>query len=195
GHKHRTDLVGDVIRGDVPLYAGLAPVKETHALLADGEARAAAAWGVDWARMSVGGSTHANQASILALGGPGRPVVVSRTLHRSVLLGIVLAGLRPVWVRPEIDAATGLPGGVPVAAVEAALAAHPDACGVLVGDPSYVGTMSDITGLAEAAHAAGVPLVVDAAWSAYLGFSLRVPGHALQCGADALVTSAHKALP
>src|SRR5690606_12017831 len=34
GHKHRTDLVGDVIRGDVPLYAGLAPVKETHALLA-----------------------------------------------------------------------------------------------------------------------------------------------------------------
>jgi len=195
GHKHRTDLVGDVIRGDVPLYAGLAPVKETHALLADGEARAAAAWGVDWARMSVGGSTHANQASILALGRPGRPVVVSRTLHRSVLLGIVLAGLRPVWVRPEIDAATGLPGGVPVAAVEAALAAHPDACGVLVGDPSYVGTMSDITGLAEAAHAAGVPLVVDAAWSAYLGFSLRVPGHALQRGADALVTSAHKALP
>jgi lysine decarboxylase len=55
--------------------------------------------------------------------------------------------------------------------------------------------MSDITGLAEAAHAAGVPLVVDAAWSAYLGFSSQVPGHALQRGADALVTSAHKALP
>ncbi|HET8928328.1 MAG TPA: hypothetical protein VFN24_10955, partial [Microbacterium sp.] len=126
GHKHRTDLVGEVIRGDVPLYAGLAPVKETHTLLAAAESRAAAAWGVDWARMSVGGSTHANQASILALGRPGQPVVVSRTLHRSVLLGIVLAGLQPVWVRPEIDAATGLPGGVPVSAVAEALAAHPD---------------------------------------------------------------------
>ena len=195
GHKHRTDLVGDVIGGDVPLYAGLAPVKETHALLADGEGRAAAAWGVDWARMSVGGSTHANQASILALGQPRQPVIVSRTLHRSVLLGIVLAGLQPVWVRPEIDATTGLPGGVPVAAVARALAAHPDACGVLIGDPSYVGTMSDIEGIAGAAHAAGVPLVVDAAWSAYLGFSSQVPGHALQRGADALVTSAHKPLP
>ena len=200
GHKHRTDLVGEVIGGDVPLYAGLAPVKETHALLADGEARAAAAWGVDWARLSVGGSTHANQASILALGRPGQPVIVSRTLHRSVLLGIVLAGLRPVWVRPQVDAVTGLPGGVPVAEVEAALTAHPDACGVLIGDPSYVGTMSnrpgsDLEGIAAAAHAAGVPLVVDAAWAAYLGFSPRVPGHALQRGADALVTSAHKALP
>ncbi|MFV0319295.1 MAG: aminotransferase class I/II-fold pyridoxal phosphate-dependent enzyme [Microbacterium sp.] len=195
GHKHRTDLVGDVIRGDVPLYAGLAPVKDTDAVLADAEARAAAAWGADWARLSVGGSTHANQASILALGRPGQPVVVSRTLHRSVLLGIVLAGLRPVWVRPEVDPVTGLPGAVPVAAVERALAAHPDACGVLVGDPSYVGTMSDVEGLARAAHAAGVPLVVDAAWAAYLGFSPRVPGHALQRGADALITSAHKALP
>lgn len=50
----------------------------------------------------------------------------------SLLLGIVLAGLRPVWVRPEPDAATGLPGAVPVAAVETALAAHPGACGAVL---------------------------------------------------------------
>ncbi|MHB1328555.1 MAG: Orn/Lys/Arg family decarboxylase, partial [Gemmatimonadales bacterium] len=99
------------------------------------------------------------------------------------------------WVRPQIDAATGLPGAVPVSAVEAALAAHPDACGVLLGDPSYVGTRSDIAGLADAAHAAGVPLIVDAAWAAYFGFSPLVPAHALALGADALVTSAHKSLP
>lgn len=195
GHKHRRDLVGDVIRGDAPLFAGLDTMKQTRGVLAAAEARAADAWGVDWCRLSVGGSTHANQAAVLALGRPGQPVIVSRTLHRSVLLGIVFAGLRPIWVRPEIDAATGLPGAVPVAAVEAALARHPDACGVLVGDPSYVGTMSDIAGLADAAHAAGVPLVVDAAWAAYFGFSTRVPAHALARGADALVTSAHKTLP
>lgn len=195
GHKHRRDLVGDVIAGDVPMLAGLDTMKQDHALLATAEARAAEAWGVDWCRLSVGGSTHANQASVLALGRPGQSVVVSRTLHRSVLLGLVLAGLTPVWVHPDIDAATGLPGAVPVEAVRAALRAHPDACGVLVGDPSYVGTMSDIAGLADAAHEAGVPLVVDAAWAAYFGFSPRVPAHALARGADALVTSAHKTLP
>lgn len=43
---------------------------------------------------------------------------MSRTLHRSVLLGLVLAGPSPIWVRPEVDAATGLPRGVPPAAIE-----------------------------------------------------------------------------
>lgn len=195
GHKHRRDLVGDIVVGDVPLLAGLDTMKQSERLLATAEARAAEAWGVDWCRLSTGGSTHANQAAILAIGRPGRPVIVSRTLHRSVLTGMILAGLRPVWVRPEIDEATGLPAAVPVAAVATALAANPDACGVLVGDPSYVGTMSDIEGLADAAHAAGVPLVVDAAWAAYFGFSPLVPAHALARGADALVTSAHKTLP
>lgn len=195
GHKHRRDLVGDVVRGDVPLFAGLDTMKQTDGILASAEAAAADAWGVDWGRISVGGSTHANQAVLLALGSPGQTVIVSRTLHRSVLLGLVYAGLRPVWVHPAIDAATGLPGAVPVEAVRQALAAHPDACGVLVGDPSYVGTLSDIEGLADAAHAAGVPLVVDAAWAAYFGFSPLVPAHALARGADALVTSAHKTLP
>ena len=124
GHKQRTHLVGEVVRGDVPLYAGLDTMKQDGRLLAKAEQRAAAAWGVDWCRLSVGGATHANQAAVLALGRPGQDVVITRTLHRSLLLGIVLAGLRPVWVRPELDAATGLPGAVPVAAVEAARA-HP----------------------------------------------------------------------
>lgn len=195
GHKHRHDLVGDLVQGDVPMLAGLDTMKQSLGLLAAAESRAAEAWGADWARISVGGSTHANQAAVLALGRPGQSVVVSRTLHRSVLLGIVLAGLRPVWVHPRIDAITGLPGEVPAAEVAAALHANPDACGVLVGDPSYVGTLSDIESLAAAAHAAGVPLVVDAAWAAYFGFSPRVPAHAIARGADALVTSAHKSLP
>src|SRR5690554_3314104 len=117
GHKHRQDLVGDVTKGDVPLFAGLDNMKQTGGLLEAAELRAAEAWGADWCRMSVGGSTHANQAAVLALGRPGQSVVVSRTLHRSVLLGIALAGLRPVWgwvaggVRGVLPAACGAGAG------------------------------------------------------------------------------------
>jgi arginine decarboxylase len=195
GHHQREDLVGDVIRADSPLYGGVATIKDTPAVLADAEARAAVLWGADWCRFSVAGSTHGNQALALAVGRPGRQVVVARTLHRSLLLGLVLAGLDPVWVRPEVDAGTGLPTAVPVAAIEAALAAHPDACGVFLGDPSYVGTVGDLPGQAAAAHAAGVPLVVDAAWAAHFGFHPDLPPDALAAGADAMVVSAHKALP
>ncbi|HUY47506.1 MAG TPA: hypothetical protein VMV92_17530 [Streptosporangiaceae bacterium] len=123
----------------------------------------------DWCRFSVAGSTHGNQALALAVGEPGRQVVITRSLHRSLLLGIMLAGLEPVWVLPEMDPASGLPGPVPVAAVRAALASHPGACAVFLGDPSYVGTTGDLAGHAAVAHEAGVPLIVDAAWAAHLG--------------------------
>jgi arginine decarboxylase len=195
GHKHRHDLVGDVVAGDVPLYAGLDTMKLSRGVLADAEARAARQWGADVARLSVGGATHANQAVALALGGDGGRVVVSRTLHRSLLIGLVLAGLEPVWVRPEVDPTTALPLGVAPASVQRALAEHPDCRAVFVGDPSYVGTVGDVAGLAEVAHAHGIPLVVDGAWAAHFGFHPDLPPHALQLGADVLVTSAHKTLP
>jgi lysine decarboxylase len=82
-----------------------------------------------------------------------------------------------------------------VAAVRTALAAHPGVRAVFLGDPSYVGTTGDLAGHAAAAHQAGVPLIVDAAWAAHLGFHPGFPPHALAAGADAMVTSAHKALP
>ncbi len=195
GHKQRQDLVGAVIAGDAPFYGGLDTIKHADALRVDSERRAADLWGADWCRFSVAGSTHGNQALALAVGQPGQEVIINRTLHRSLLLGLVLAGLRPVWVRPEIDVASGLPAGVAVSVVADALAAHPDACGVFLGDPTYVGTLADLTGHAAVAHAAGVPLIVDAAWAAHLGFHPDLPPHALAAGADAMVTSAHKALP
>src|SRR5690349_2303852 len=195
GHKQRHDLVGDVVAGDVPLYAGLDTMKLSTGVLRDAEARAAALWGADVCRFSTGGATHANQAVALAVADDGDTVVVSRTLHRSMLLGLVLAGLTPVWVRPEVDGVTGLPLGVAPESVRRALDAHPDARAVFVGDPSYVGTVGDVAGLAEAAHEHDVPLVVDAAWAAHFGFHPDLPRHALQLGADVMVTSAHKTLP
>jgi arginine decarboxylase len=195
GHKQRRDLVGDVVAGDAPFYGGLDTIKHADHLRVDAEARAAALWGADWCRFSVAGSTHGNQALALAVGSPGQKVIINRTLHRSLLLGLVLAGLHPVWVTPDIDRASGLPAGVAVQTVRDALAAHPDACAVFLGDPTYVGTIADLAGHAEAAHAAGVPLVVDAAWAAHLGFHPGLPPHAIAAGADAMVTSAHKALP
>jgi arginine decarboxylase len=195
GHKQRLGLVGPVVRDDVPLYGGVDTVRQQRGLVAEADRRLARLWGADWGRISVGGSTHGNQALALALCRPGDAVVVTRTLHRSLLMGLVLVGATPVWVRPEVDPTTGLPTRVPVERVEAALAAHPAARAVFLVEPTYAGTLSDIAAHAEVAHRYGIPLVVDQAWGAYFGFHPGLPRHALQAGADALVTSAHKTLP
>ncbi|HWE12177.1 MAG TPA: DegT/DnrJ/EryC1/StrS family aminotransferase [Solirubrobacteraceae bacterium] len=195
GHKGSTALTGAVVAGDRPLAGGVDTVKLRHGWLIQAERRAAALYGADVCRFSVGGSTHCNQAMALSVGAPGDVVVVARTLHRSLLLGLVLAGLEPVWVEPDVDAATGLPVGYSPARVAEALAGRPEAVAVFLSDPSYVGTFSDLAEHARVAHAAGVPLVVDAAWAAHFGFHPDLPPHAMAAGADAMITSAHKTLP
>ncbi len=94
----------------------------------------------------------------------------------------MLAGLEPVWVRPDVDPATGLALSIPTARVEAAIAAAPDACGVFLVEPNYVGALSDLPAIAAACTAAGIPLLVDQAWGAYLGFHPALPPHALAPG-------------
>jgi len=197
GHKQKTSRLdeglGAVVDSDTPLYGGLDEIKLTNQTLKKAEALAADLWGADYARFSTGGSTHANQAIIFALGKPGDKVVVSRTAHRSVLSALVLAGLEPIWMTPEIDEKTGVPIGIPVSELKAALADKPIA--VLLTEPGYLGTISDLPALISAAHTQKVPVILDAAWGGHFGFHPQLPQHTFQLGADALITSTHKALP
>lgn len=198
GHKRSPELADALLAHDLPLAGGADDLHQTRGVLERAERLAAALWDADVCRFCVNGSTQGNQALCLALAaggsGAGRTVIVSRSVHKSVLAGLVLAGLEPVWVRPAIDGDTGLPLALPAEAVAEALRSHPDAAGVVVVEPNYVGVLSDLPALASACRDAGAPLVVDQAWGAYLGFHPDLPPHALAAGADALVTSAHKTL-
>lgn len=191
GHKRAPHLADELLRLDLPLSSGADDLHLRSGVLARAEALAADLWGADLCRFCVNGSTQGNQALALALGRPGDRVVVSRNLHKSVLAGLVLAGLEPVWVRPDIDPATGLALRIPPQRVADAL---PEARGVFLVEPSFVGVLSDVAAIAEHCRAAGVPLVVDQAWGAHLGFHPALPAHALALGADAMVASAHKTL-
>jgi lysine decarboxylase len=197
GHKQRAsklDLgLGAVVDGDTPLYGGLDEIKLTNQTLKSAESLAAKLWGGDYARFSTGGSTHVNQAVILALGKPGDKIAVARTAHRSVLSALVLAGLEPIWLAPEIDLATGVPTGIPLSELERVLPQKPIA--LLLTEPGYLGTISQLPALISKAHEHKIPVVIDAAWGAHFGFHNDLPKHVLQLGADALITSTHKALP
>ncbi|MEK9536437.1 MAG: DegT/DnrJ/EryC1/StrS family aminotransferase, partial [Aquiluna sp.] len=195
GHKGRTDLTGPVVDGDIPVLPGNHPNRISPSLILEAERLAAELWGADLCRFGVNGSTGTNHASVMAVAGPGEKVVVSRTLHKSVLVGMVYAGVVPVWVRPEINPKTGLPEYLPSSRLRATLEAHPDAKAVLIGEPSYIGTMSNIPRLSAVCHDFGIPLVVDAAWAAHFGFHPNLPRYPLSEGADLVVTSAHKTLP
>ncbi|HUB74758.1 MAG TPA: aminotransferase class V-fold PLP-dependent enzyme [Solirubrobacteraceae bacterium] len=153
---------------------------------------AAEAWGARRAWFLVNGASQGNLAAGLALAHRGDEVVVQRNAHSSVIDALVLSGMRPTFVAPEIDAELGIAHCLAAESLERALAATPRAVAAWVVSPTYFGAVADVAALAAVAHAAGVPLVVDEAWGAHLAFHEDLPRHALACGADLVISSTHK---
>jgi arginine decarboxylase len=198
GHKMRfaadsdafgADLLAEVVRDDVPLQGGVDDNAFTHHYLEDAEQLWAAAVGADHSRFLVGGSSQGNISALSAVARPGLPVAVDRTSHRSAQGGLVVSGARPVWIYPRLHPEFHLPVGMAASSIDEL---PEPVCAVFVTSPSYVGTLSPVDELADAAHRRGAPLVIDQAWGAHLGF---MPGRgAMEGGADLVVTSVHKAL-
>lgn len=198
GHKMRyaddapgwaADLVGDTVRDDVPLQGGVDDNAYSHHYLEQAEELWAQAVGAAHSRFLVGGSSQGNIAALATVADEGIPIAIDRTSHRSTQAGLVLIGARPVWIYPRVHPELHVPIGMEASTLAAVTE---PVNGFFATSPSYVGTMSDVAALAEAAHARNEPLVIDQAWGAHLDY---LPGGgAMRHGADVSVTSVHKAL-
>jgi arginine decarboxylase len=163
---------------------------------------AAEAWGAERSWFLLNGASGGNHAICMTLahatgklrtGPPDRgPVVVQRNVHSSIIDGLVLSGLRPTFVSPEIDPELGIAHCVTPDALAAALDAEPDAEAVLLVSPTYFGAVARVADLAEVAQSRGIPLVVDEAWGSHLYFHEGLPAGALRGGADMVLSSTHK---
>jgi arginine/lysine/ornithine decarboxylase len=156
------------------------------------EALAAEAHGAGRTWFLTNGATQGNHTLALALAPLGARVVVQRNSHASLVDGLVLSGGVPGFVAPEYDEGLGMAMCVTPEALERALAQAPDARAAFVVSPTYYGLAADVAALADVAHAARVPLVVDQAWGPHFGFHPALPPSALAQGADAVLTSTHK---
>jgi arginine decarboxylase len=153
---------------------------------------AAQAWGARRTWFLVNGASQGNLAAGLALAHKGDEVVVQRNAHSSTIDSLVLSGMRPTFVSPEVDPELGIAHCLTPQTLADALERTPAAVGAWAVSPTYFGAVADVGGLAEVAHARGVPLVVDEAWGAHMAFSEALPEHALSAGADLVISSTHK---
>ena len=153
---------------------------------------AARAWGARRTWFLSNGSSQGNLTACLALAGLGDTIVAQRSVHSSVVDGLMLSGLAAGFVRPTVDHSLGIAHGVTSESLDAALAAHPDAVAAFVVTPSYFGACADVAALADVAHRRGAALVVDEAWGAHFGFHPGLPVNAVRLGADVVIASMHK---
>jgi arginine decarboxylase len=153
---------------------------------------AAEAWGARRSWFLINGASQANHVALLALAHRGHEVVVQRNAHSSTIDALVLSGLRPTFVAPELDPELSIAHCLTPETLDRALSATPGAVGACVVSPTYFGAVADVAGLAEVAHEHGVPLVADEAWGAHFAFHESLPAPALSLGADLVVSSVHK---
>ncbi|MFI0240249.1 aminotransferase class I/II-fold pyridoxal phosphate-dependent enzyme [Streptomyces sp. NPDC016845] len=186
-------VLGDaVFHSDILATSGLDDRMSSKGVLSEAQELMADAVGAEHTFFSTCGSSLSVKSAMLAVAGPYEKLLVGRDAHKSVVSGLVLAGIVPVWVDPTWDPELHLAHPPSADAFRAALAEHPDARGALVTTPTPYGTCSDLAAIAEACHERGVPLIVDEAWGAHLPFHPDLPTWAMDAGADVCVTSVHK---
>ncbi|HEY9774762.1 MAG TPA: aminotransferase class I/II-fold pyridoxal phosphate-dependent enzyme [Planktothrix sp.] len=203
GHKGRALSPGlarlseQVLSHDLTELPGLDDLSAPAGVIAQVEARAANLWGSAHTLISLGGASQGLTASLMAIAANDRrdKVLLPRNAHRSIVHGLILSGLEPIWFEPAWDANWGIWGAVSETAVEKLLSQPIAAeCAALyLVSPTYAGAFSDIKAIARKCRQAKITLVVDAAHGAHLLPEFGVPSPAVQ-HADLTVHSLHKTL-
>ena len=197
GHKRNMDIPGHVAasRIDITEIDGFDDLHHAEGALKEAQERAASLYGSECSRFLVNGSTVGILSSILGSTNKGDKILVARNCHKSVYHAIYMNELQPVYVWPGFDEETQLSAQISPEDVREALGREPQIRAVVVVSPTYDGVVSDVAGIAAAAHEKGVPLIVDEAHGAHFGFHPYFPENSNRKGADIVIHSVHKTLP
>jgi len=185
-------LGGAVFSMDVTELPGLDDLNSPSGVIARAQELASRAFGADRSFFLANGTTLGLQALLLAVGQPGDKLILPRNSHRSIIGGLILAGIEPIFLTPTVVPGFNFAAGVPVANIGRALADHPGVCALLCIHPTYYGTTGNTAGASIMARAAGIPLLADEAHGSHLYFHPQYPPGALEAGSDAAVQSMHK---
>lgn len=193
GHKRSAELSDLGAAFDITEINGFDDLHDPKGIIKNIEDRAASLWGARRSRILVGGSTCGILAAVYSITQHGDKIIMARGCHRSVYHAAELRGLETVYVSAPINEKSGIAGSVSPQTVRKAIDENPDAVLVIITSPTYEGIISDIAEIADIAHAANIPLIVDEAHGAHLGMGDFERG-AVRCGADIVVRSLHKTL-
>ena len=193
GNPELVELLGEKCVGiDVNSMKPLDNLGHPISIIRDAEELAADAFGAAHAFLMIGGTTSSVQTMILSTCKAGDKIILPRNVHKSAINALVLCGAIPIYIEMSVDPKIGIALGLENDRVAQAIKDHPDAQAILINNPTYYGICSDLKGLTEIAHEAGMMVLVDEAHGAHLHFTDKLPISAMDAGADMAAVSMHK---
>ncbi|MDR3071065.1 MAG: aminotransferase class I/II-fold pyridoxal phosphate-dependent enzyme [Endomicrobium sp.] len=169
------------------LHDPIGPIKKAQELMAQ-------AYNVKHSLFLVNGTSVGNMAMFLAACDSGDSVIVSRNSHKSVMSGVIVSGVWPIWIQPEINQDLDLVFSATYDQIKNALDRYHEAKAVFITSPTYNGVVTELSKIVDLCHKRGKIVLVDEAHGAHLHFNPSLPESAVAAGADLCVQSIHKTL-
>ena len=197
GHKRQAmgALVPELARMDITEIDGFDNLHEPTGILLEAEKQTARLYGASESFWLINGSTCGILSAISTAVPKGGHILMARNCHRAAYHAAYLRELQVTYLYPEQEDVFPIYRGISAHQVSRALAKEPDIRAVLIVSPTYEGRISEVKEIADVVHAHGIPLIVDEAHGAHLGFHRACAPNSNQCGADLVIHSVHKTLP
>lgn len=196
---HKRHLSGDLPKGltdiDITEIEGFDNLHQAEGILQKLQERAARMYGAEESFYLINGSTSGILSAVSAALPEKGHLLLARNCHKSAYHASYLRNLKLSYLYPEVLAGYDICDAVTPMQVEEALKREPDIGAVLIVSPTYEGRIADVKKIAEVVHAKGLPLIVDEAHGAHLGFEEHFAPNSCRCGADIVIHSVHKTLP
>lgn len=192
--KEKPDFKDKLIYIDQTEVPGLDNLHLAEGIIQEAQELAARAFRSDYTYFLVNGTTSGVYSMILGVTNHGDKIILPRNSHRAVAGALIIGGLWPVYYEPDVDLDKGIAVSASLHKIEEAIKENPDAKAVLVTNPTFYGTCSDIEAIADLVHKHNMVFLVDEAHGAHLPFSRKLPINAMDAGADCAAQSAHKTL-
>jgi len=194
GHKRVPAAAFNPYTVDLTEIDGFDNLHAPKGILKEAQERAANLYGAKKTYYLVNGSTCGILAAISAAVSFGGKILMSRNAHKSAFHAAFLRHLSVIYTNPHTTQ-FGIAGSADSTDIQKKLRENPEIEAVFLTSPTYEGIVSNIAEIAGIVHAHGIPMIVDEAHGAHLGFGEYFPDTAVHLGADVVVQSMHKVLP
>ncbi|MDN5331678.1 MAG: arginine decarboxylase [Tepidanaerobacteraceae bacterium] len=202
GHKGGRGLIRcfedlmkeNLFRWDVTEIPGMDNYHEPAGAIERAQKLLSRLYGAEKSFFLVNGATSGIMAMLGAALKKGDKILLPRDSHKSALMGVILSGAKPVYLKPQVNEELGVAVGVPDFEWKEKFTLNPDAKAVFLTNPNYQGFCPDLSKIIKKARLLGMKVLVDEAHGAHLAFSDKLPPSAGTHEVDAWVQSPHKTL-
>jgi len=196
---HKRNMPGNELEKayqiDITEIDGFDNLHHAEGILREAMGRASELYQSEETHFLVNGSTCGILSSISATVKKHGKILLARNCHKAAYHAVYLRELQPVYLYPPIQNEYGIYDSIKVQDVEDALKENPDIEAIFFTSPTYDGVLSNVSEIVKIAHKRGIPVIVDEAHGAHLGFHKDFPENSVSLGADIVIHSVHKTLP